>query len=97
MAENNQPAPASAGAQEEIMKAHKWLVLISATPFPHETCRDAHEKRAGEVQGPHYSAGARWYTPGWGKGAARNREHLNLIAKTWNDRGYDLRVTEELR
>lgn len=79
------------------MTRHNWIVFESASPFPHETCRDAHTKRAGEVDGPHYRAGARWYTPGFGRDAERNRAHVALMVETWRERGYDVRMYEELR
>ena len=76
---------------------HNWIVLTCVDPLPHETCRDAYAERAGHVIGPHYAAGSRWYTPGWGKNYERNRRHVDLMAATWGDRGYRMVVTEELR
>jgi hypothetical protein len=79
------------------MKKKPWIVLVSLDPLPHESCKDSYTRRSGEVKGPHYSAGARTYTPGWGSGAEGRRLHVERQAELWRNLGYRMEILVEHR
>jgi hypothetical protein len=80
------------------MARRRWLVMIANEPIPHEAARFTGTKaEVGPEVGPWYSAGGRWYAPGFGPHARTNERHVAESVKSWRERGFDVTSTVEYR